>query len=326
MSKRNRERPTLDDLRLFTEICERGKDVRSLHQIAPKLGLLPSALSACLKRLEADCKQKLLNREERGGIGKPTSAGLALFAAATELLRKHAELRQDKPPKSIKVGTTDVCAQHLLPGSWLQDYLAAHPAVELSFELEQDPRNLLKKLRKGEIEFAIDGYLRHRDVKPFRTKNGKKNIEFTRVLVCNPNHPLAAQIEQGREHMAKNELKDWNIAMRVPDKHPTSDVIDPGKGRIISIDTYDGVLSFSMLNSSVAGIVPGFPWWLDPLRTQGVISYVPITGLKKSIPSLYLPSHTTMQDLDEDVRHLIKAIEHHLQSLSCVLGWPRPKG
>lgn len=74
----------LRQLRYFTKVCERG----SFGKAALELGLVTSALSQQISRLERELSTRLLQRQSTGVI--PTDAGLA-FLQQAQLTLRHAD-------------------------------------------------------------------------------------------------------------------------------------------------------------------------------------------------------------------------------------------
>ncbi|MEB2318850.1 MAG: LysR substrate-binding domain-containing protein [Pseudomonadota bacterium] len=74
----------LRQLRFFVTVAEFG----SMNRAAVELGVVPSALSQAISRLEGELATRLLQRSPRGVI--PTDAGLA-FLQQAQLVLRHAE-------------------------------------------------------------------------------------------------------------------------------------------------------------------------------------------------------------------------------------------
>lgn len=338
--------PSIDDLTRYEELCQIIKKPKegtakedtklSLRQAADQLGLTPSVLIACLDRLEEEESRKkgkeiqLIERDPQGGGLAITPAGASFLGIAKRTLEVHREFSGEQPNK-LAAGMTDTFFIRLLPGKWIEEYLQEEKNVRLSLYLDQSFNDLTWKMRQGEREFGIGAAMEKPPswivTEPFYEASGKV-IAFDRVLVCGPKHRWATAISKGEmKSVTLEQLKDEDVAYRPLSQHPTSDEIPAGSGRRLEVDTYDATVALARLGVA-CGIVPAFPWWLDPLRNEGALVYVPVVAtkehpVKKTVPTLYLK--TARKDLAPEPAKLIKAIEKHLQSLPRSLAWAEVK-
>jgi DNA-binding transcriptional LysR family regulator len=124
----------LTTLRLFVQVC----DARSILQVSGREGVVPSAITKRLARLERELGVTLLRRGGGGVI--PTSAGLALAANARSLLQESRRLHDAMGLyKEGAAGFVSMSATHSAIAGHLMDDVA---------RFQSDPRY-------GEARIAI---------------------------------------------------------------------------------------------------------------------------------------------------------------------------
>lgn len=138
------------ELQLLVHTAREG----SLTAAARVLGITPAAASAALKRLEAQLGARLFERSTRAM--RLTEAGQTLLGYAQRALDLLAEGEsQLDVGRGSLVGTVRVAAPSdltrrvLMP--WFDDFIAAHPGVQLALSVGDRPLDVLR----DEIDLAI---------------------------------------------------------------------------------------------------------------------------------------------------------------------------
>jgi len=133
-------------------------DIGSLTQAAETLHIAQPALSQQLITLEAEFRQKLLIRTQRGVI--PTEAGQALYRHAQIILRQFEQARQDVGNASqalcgkVSVGLVPGTAASVLAVPLLKTVRERHPGILLYLN-ESMGANLHAQVLSGAIDMAV---------------------------------------------------------------------------------------------------------------------------------------------------------------------------
>ncbi|MFC5742327.1 LysR family transcriptional regulator [Dyella tabacisoli] len=122
--------PDLSDLDAFMAVAR----ARSFRGAAAIRGVSASALSAALRRMEAQLGVRLLNRTTRSVT--PTEAGQRLLERLTPALDEIAGALdtvnsfRDSPTGTLRFNVPTIVARHILPPIAI-GFLAAHPGIKL---------------------------------------------------------------------------------------------------------------------------------------------------------------------------------------------------
>jgi len=184
---------TLQQLRLFHSVVRNGSYTRA----AEEMHLTQPAVSIQIKRLEDQAGTPLLEQ-----VGKkifPTTAGKTVFAAASDVLARLAELDNEieilkgevRGPLQISVVTTGKYFMPHLLGRFLQQ----HPGVEPHLKFTNRAR-VMERLLANEDDFVVMGQVPDDDrlvSYPF--------LENILGFVAPPDHPLA-----GRKGLSLEEV------------------------------------------------------------------------------------------------------------------------
>lgn len=140
---------TLDDFALFARVAELG----NLSAVAREREVPTSQVSRALTRIEAQCGARLVHRSTHGlsltDEGQALAAHGALLLAQAQALDAELDERRGDPSGLVRVATSPVMAQLLLPG--LGPLLDRHPRLRV--EIAADDR-LVDMARDG-IDIAI---------------------------------------------------------------------------------------------------------------------------------------------------------------------------
>ena len=118
-------------LRYFQMVAHTGR----IGEAARQLGITQPALTASLRKLEADVGATLLVRDHRGA--HLTASGKELATIATETLRVLEQAKQRivdverEPAGRVVIASPAALAQYLLP-AFVATFTAAHPRIELA--------------------------------------------------------------------------------------------------------------------------------------------------------------------------------------------------
>lgn len=141
----------LRQLRYFVRVCE----VRSMGRAAIELGLVTSALSQQISKLESELSTRLLRRSSTGVV--PTDAGVA-FLQQAQLTLRHADeavraAQQARLSGHVSVGLAPTTASVLgLP--LMQAMGARYPDVRLHL-VESLSGNLAAMLQARQLDLAV---------------------------------------------------------------------------------------------------------------------------------------------------------------------------
>ena len=141
----------LRQLRYFVKVCE----LRSMGRAAIELGVVTSALSQQISRLESELSTRLLQRSSTGVI--PTDAGVA-FLQQAQLTLRHADeavraAQQARLSGHVSVGLAPTTASVLgLP--LMQAMRARYPDVRLHL-VESLSGNLASMLQARQLDLAV---------------------------------------------------------------------------------------------------------------------------------------------------------------------------
>lgn len=140
---------TLDDFALFARVAE----LRNLSAVARERAVPTSQVSRALSRIEQQCGARLVHRSTHGlslsDEGLALAAHGALLLAQAQALDAELDERRGDPSGLVRVATSPVMAQLLLPG--LAPLLDRHPRLRV--EIAADDR-LVDMARDG-IDIAI---------------------------------------------------------------------------------------------------------------------------------------------------------------------------
>ncbi|MDB6000183.1 MAG: LysR family transcriptional regulator [Rhizobacter sp.] len=165
----------LADLQVLVHTARAGTLTAAAHH----LGITPAAASATLKRLEAQLGVRLFERLTRAMRLTPQGETLLDYASrAFELLTEGESMAA--ADRGALVGTirlaapSDLTRSVLLP--WLNDFLAAHPGVQLAMSVGDRP---------------LDDARRGRSDHPLRLAN--RTVRTPRLAAQRPLRPGAGQ-------------------------------------------------------------------------------------------------------------------------------------
>jgi LysR family tcuABC transcriptional regulator len=141
----------LRQIRYFVRVVELG----SMGRAAQELGVVQSALSQQISRLEGELATRLLQRTSKGAV--PTEAGLAFFREA-QLTLRHAEqasraAQQARLSGSVSVGLAPTTAS-VLGGALLQTMRARYPDVRLHL-VESLSGHITAMLNARQLDLAV---------------------------------------------------------------------------------------------------------------------------------------------------------------------------
>ena len=134
---------------------------RSFTKAAEKLYISQPALSATIRKLEADLGYPIFERGVKEVV--PTAIGQKYIDAAEQVLAIGNQLRRETDDLlqlrigSITVGSTTFIASYVLPGL-LRDFGKLYPGITVHLLVEQSTI-LQEKLEAGLVDIAIDNTL-----------------------------------------------------------------------------------------------------------------------------------------------------------------------
>jgi len=186
----------IETLKTFCDLIETG----SFSKAAALNFVSQSAVSQQVRALERRFDQPLIERSQRKGV-VPTEAGRHFYTECKELLDRFHVLEARLRAKSavvagaVRVATVYSVGLHELP-PYVKRFIKAHPQVQVHVEYSRADK-VYEACLNNTIDFGIVALpLRrpHLEVIPFRRDK--------LVLVCSPDHPLAARRRTSLKRLA----------------------------------------------------------------------------------------------------------------------------
>jgi len=186
----------IETLKTFCDLVETG----SFSKAAALNLVSQSAVSQQVRALEQRFDQQLIERGHRKGV-VPTEAGRHLYAECKELLgRFHAlevrlRARSEVISGTVRIATVYSVGLHELP-PYVKQFIKAHPQVHVHVEYSRTDK-VYEACLNNTIDFGIVALPLRRpqlEIIPFRRDK--------LVLVCSPDHPLAARRRTSLKRLA----------------------------------------------------------------------------------------------------------------------------
>ncbi len=237
----------LDSLQLFSDLVETG----SFSRTAEKNFVSQSAVSQRLRALETEYGQTLIDRGQGRGRVTATVAGQALYTGAKALLlgarALDAEIRElsDEAAGTVRVATVYSVGLHALPPR-LKPFLAAHPRVNVHLEYQQTDQ-IYKDVAGGAVDVGI--------VACPSAKRGLEVAAFAEeemVLVCAPEHPLAAEVEVTLKQL--DGLTFIGFADDIPTRRLVDERLRAAGARVKVVSTFDNIETIKNLVEIGSGV------------------------------------------------------------------------
>lgn len=223
-------------------------DERQFTRAAEITGVSQSGLSAAIRNLEVELGTKLFTRTTRKV--EPTEAGLALLPFARSMLSSATEARDAVVQVSRELGGmlrvgAEQCLGVVDVASLLERFHRRYPRVEIVFT-QAGSHELLAAVRDGDLDAAFVATPDHVGVLP-RVVLGQEPV----VLLCPPEHPLAARAAVDRDELGGESFIDFHpswavrqlnddafaaqgvhrrVRFTVNDVHAVLDLVDRGLG------------------------------------------------------------------------------------------------
>lgn len=174
---------TLRHYRIFVAVC----DAMSMTAAAETLFISQSAVSQAISELEGHYNVRLFERLSRRLY--LTKAGQKLLGYARHMIRMNLEVENDMQALSengtVRIGASVTVGTHVLPGLVLR-FGRENPAVRVEVT-EDNTAKVEELLLKDAIDFGLaEGEIRSADL------ISRAFMEDELVLICAPDHPLAA--------------------------------------------------------------------------------------------------------------------------------------
>ena len=304
--------PSIADLRLFCAVATLVDEARtdlSIESIAADQGVTPPVIYGLLRRLESFYSRPqpdktpgrpvTLIQRSRGSAEKSlTEEGRIVLRQARTALglisRIHAFRVGGK--LDLVIGVTDYSAVSLIPLATNQyaEGLADERATPLQrFRTMAAPyRDLMRLVQEGRITLGI-GPL----VEMPSELDGVEQIRLSRgvrpYFICHASHGFAAEIANAqRKTVTIGELCRARLFLLADNYHPgaLTTLLDAPHGRggeRIEVDDYTTVIASTRAGLG-AGIVPGFPHFIDRLRRERVMYAVPVEELPEFQVAIYV--------------------------------------
>jgi len=176
----------IESLKVFCDLIE----TRSFSKAASKNFISQSAVSQQIKALEDRFERKLVERS-RNGLA-PTAAGEAFYHGCQEILDRFSSLTEEMKglgnvvAGQVRVATIYSVGLHEL-SPIVKRFIKSYPQVNIHIEYSRTNK-VYDDVLSGAIDLGIVAYPSPRpqiEIIPFRSDR--------LVLVCSPDHPLAAR-------------------------------------------------------------------------------------------------------------------------------------
>lgn len=177
---------TLRQLRAFAAVAES----RSFTAAARELNLTQSALSVLVRGLEEEVGVRLFDRHTRGVALSDAGVEfrprvIRLLAELGDALTSVAELGARKRG-IVRLAAPQLIASAVLPGV-IAAYRKLHPGIDVRLA-DTMPEHLLEGVASGAVDLAFGHEVAHDD-----SIEATVFLEDPFLLVCRPDHPLAAR-------------------------------------------------------------------------------------------------------------------------------------
>jgi DNA-binding transcriptional LysR family regulator len=241
---------TLDQLRIFVAVAERGHVTRA----ASALGITQSAASSAIAALESRYRARLFNRVGRGI--EMTETGRQFLAEARAVLDRASTAKSMlEDLAGMPTGAVSIAASHTIASYWLPRRLTAFHAANPGVTLDVVIRNT------REVESAVIGGDAHLGLVEGPTQNRslmRLKVDTDRpVLVVAADHPPLPRNKRGQidlraipwvireegsgtrhvlEELAAREglsLDDLNIFLVLPGNEAIREAVEAGAGATI---------------------------------------------------------------------------------------------
>jgi LysR family transcriptional regulator, transcriptional activator of the cysJI operon len=177
----------LETAKLVCDLVE----LKNFSRAADLHGISQSAVSQQIAQIEMDHRIQLFDRKKRPV--ELTAAGQLFYRACKDILERYnlltSELSQlSQSHSSIRLAAIFSIGMHTLQ-PYVKKFMSIYPDVNLSVEYN-DAKDIYDKLLRGQLDIGVVAM-------PRRDRNlqvyGFENEPL--MLVCSPDHPLAAQPE-----------------------------------------------------------------------------------------------------------------------------------
>jgi len=273
---------TLDQLRVFIEVAERGHVTRA----AETLGMSQSAASAAIAALESSCQIKLFDRIGRGiqltEVGRIFQREARAVLDRASMARSVLEDLAGGPVGPVSIAASQTIATYWLPRR-LADFHAANPGVRLNVVIG-NTHDVETAVVEGEASVGlVEGPTQH----PALIRQRIDHDQLVLVVASNyPSLPVnkSGQLDlrsitwvireagsgtrRGLEDLARHEglsLDNLNISLVLPSNEAVREAIEAGAGATI--------ISRHVVASAVAtGTLTAIPVDL-PLREYALLRH-----------------------------------------------------
>ncbi|RBQ14929.1 LysR family transcriptional regulator [Spongiactinospora rosea] len=249
---------TLDDLRVFIEVCERG----SFTAVARALSCSQSAVSQHVRRLEREFGLSLLERRPRGV--SPTAAGRLLRdAALTGVGRIDAAAQQLRALAAggageVRISSGAATVRHFMPEA-IVTLRRRYPGVQIALRTQPTSRACLTDLAANRADIAlisISGPIPDVELRPL--------IELRWALAVNQHDPLASRASLSAAELA--DIPDIVLPTSSSSRGRLTAVLGESALPTQAVSDWDTALLLAELgvNRAVVATVPHFASSIHP--------------------------------------------------------------
>lgn len=234
----------MDKLRYFKAVCEAG----SVHSAARFLHIAQPSVTYAIRTLEETLGTRLFHRDRKGV--RLTESGLVLKRYTDEVYqlveRADTETRQPIDPLqgTLKVGTYDIFAVHLLP-LVMAKFKKALPQLRIELVINNSNRNLIQAIERSEIHLAVMA-------EPRKNSRLRTQTLYTESFAFFSTGDVPAVVSRG--WLEERSLVVFGQAIATPGK-TIMQVLEQAKlDKCVqhNLSSFDAVLSFARSSLGVA--------------------------------------------------------------------------
>ena len=282
----------LADLKTFVEVCDHMSSEgvkRSIRVVAGIMGVSPTNIGDCLRRLNEKYSEKLVNITKAVSSFTLTKAGELVLNDARKIFQDylHLERKIEELNKNAnitaKIGASPYLISTIVPAAIRDCVKDLGENARIDCEDAYEVRDFVDKISRGELDFAIVWNYQGRAESVEKTPGlgcAFSERHFDALIAFDMNHEFARRIVDGEPSVRLDELKNHKQYV-LPEGHRFLDKEITDTSFMSSVPKVECYSINSMLGNIRAGmpgiaIIPAFYRELDRFRRDGSICFLPL--------------------------------------------------